>query len=170
MSAESANDWQPLEDLLLDWSQQACVNRAKSAKKAKRFRKLHYWLGIPVVIFSSCAGSAAFTQIHSSPNDAIRITAGILGILSAILAGLQTFFGFSESAEKYRAVGVGYEKIEKEIEEILALPVHLREALPKIIDDLRERMNALADDSPDIPDHTHSLKADKTRKQHSQDE
>lgn len=81
-------NWHDLKALLVDWSQQACMNRARSAKKAKRYRKLHYWLGIPVVIFSSSAGSAAFTQIHGTANDTVRLIAGVLGILSAILAAL----------------------------------------------------------------------------------
>ena len=35
MVEEGVNDWHSVESLLRDWSQQACTNRAKSAKKPK---------------------------------------------------------------------------------------------------------------------------------------
>jgi hypothetical protein len=155
MDDEVINNWQSVEELLVDWSRQACRNRARSAKKAKRYRKLHYGLGIPVVIFSSIVGSAAFTQIQEPPNDRVRILAGALSLTAAVLAGLQVFLGFGEAAEKYRVVGIGYEQVEKEIEEIRALPVHLRGDLRERIDNVKQQMNKLADDSPDIPSHDH---------------
>ena len=99
-------------------------------------------------------GSAAFSQIHrSSGSDEVRIIAGVLAILAAILAGLQTFFRFGETAERYRVVGIGYEKVEKETEEILALQI--KENIQEEIDALRDEMNKLANDSPDIPSHDH---------------
>jgi len=155
MADERIHDWHSGQQLLLDWSRQACVNRARSSRRAKRYKKLHNALGIPVIMFSSIVGSAAFTQIHQAPNNTVRIFAGVLSIVSAILAGLQTFFGFGESAEKYRAVGIGYEKIEKDIEEILALPGYFRDDFKQQIDNVREQMNTLADDSPEIPGHKH---------------
>lgn len=149
-------DWQSLEDLLSDWSRQACVNRTRSARSARRYKKLHYILGIPVVILSSSAGSAALSQIGEKVgNDKVRLVAGSLGLVAAILAALQTFFRFGETAEKYRAVGIGYERVETRIEEILALPENLRGKVPDLIDDLRTELNALSDASPDIPSHTH---------------
>jgi hypothetical protein len=90
-----------------------------------------------------------------APNNTVRIFAGVLSMVSAVLAGLQTFFGFGEAAGKYRTVGVGYEKVEKEIEETLALPVHIRGDVKERIDTIREEMNTLADDSPEIPRHEH---------------
>lgn len=150
------DDWHSVEKLLSDWYHQASINRDINAKRAQYNRKLHYWLGIPVVIFSSIVGSAAFTQINQTGNNNIRIIAGLLSILSAILAGLQTFLGFGGSAEKYRAVGIGYEQLANEIEKLQALPVNLRGGLSDRINSLENRLNALAQGSPEIPDHEHS--------------
>src|SRR5262249_42675968 len=105
---------------------------------------------------SALVGSAAFTQIHEQGNDRVRLAAGLLGILSALLASLQTFFKFQESAEKYRTVGIGYEKVEEEIEEFRALGVHGRKDVQSFLDSIRKRMSALADGSPEIPRHRHS--------------
>ena len=67
MADELIDDWHSysVRHLLLDWSRQACANRATSSKRAKRCKKLHNALGIPVIMFSSILGSAPFTQIHS---------------------------------------------------------------------------------------------------------
>jgi len=58
-------DWQSVENLLSAWYHEASVNRDANANKAQLNRKLNYWLGVPVVIFSSIVGSAAFSQIHN---------------------------------------------------------------------------------------------------------
>jgi hypothetical protein len=143
-------DWQSVEKLLSTWYHEASVNRAANANKALLNRKLNYWLGVPVVIFSSIVGSAAFSQIHSpSGSNPVRITAGVLSIVSAVLAGLQTFFGFGERAEKYRAVGAGYEQVAIEIQKIQAFPVHLRGEVVERINALEDRLTALAQGSPD---------------------
>ena len=155
MANEILNDWHSVQTLLSDWSYQACLNRIASAEKAKGYKRRHQLLGIPVVIFSSVVGSVAFSQIHAAPNDKVRFGAGALSIVSAVLAGLQTFLRYGELAEKYRAVGIGYEKVEKEIEEIIVLPIHLRGDVKERIDSLREQLNSLADGSPEIPDHRH---------------
>lgn len=150
------HNWHAVEGLLSDWSQQACFNSLHSRKKAKHAKWLHRGLGILIIIFSSIVGSAAFSQIHAQTgNNRVRLLAGVLSIVAAILAGLQTFFHFGETAEKYRAVGIGYEKVEKEIEEILALPESLRGKLPEQLDSIRDQMNTLADGSPEIPSHRH---------------
>jgi hypothetical protein len=118
---------------------------------------MHYLLGIPVIMFSSIVGSAAFTQIHQVGNNTVRVFAGALSIVAAILAGLQTFFRFGETAEKYRAVGIEYEKVENDIEEIQGLPAHLRGEIKETVDALRERLNTLADSSPEIPRDRHHV-------------
>lgn len=150
------DDWHSVEKLLSDWYHQASINRDINAKRARFNKRLHYWLGIPVVIFSSIVGSAAFTQVNQTGNNEVRVIAGLLSIVSAILAGLQTFLGFGGSAEKYRAVGIGYEQLANEIEKLQALPVKLRGGLSERINSLEDRLNALAQGSPEIPDHEHS--------------
>lgn len=80
-------DWQSVENLLTEWYHAASVNRDLNAGKAQWNRKLHLWLGVPVVIFSSIVGSATFSQIHNtSGSNPVRYTAGLLSIVSAVLA------------------------------------------------------------------------------------
>ena len=83
----------------------------------------------------------------------MRVTAGVLSIVSAVLAGLQTFLGFGSAAEKYRSVGQQYGQLENEIEKIQALPVNLRGGLVERINSLENRFNALAQGSPEVPVH-----------------
>jgi hypothetical protein len=151
MKYNTQTDWAAVENLISDWRAQACSNQDLHARAAKHYRKMHYWLGIPVVVISSAVGSVAFASLHEQGNDRIRLAAGIISMVAAILASLQTFLGFGERAEKHRAVGIGYERVRQEIEEIQGLPVHLRGNVKERLDVLREKMDALADDSPEVP-------------------
>ena len=153
MSADvNPDDWQSVENLLSQWYHEASVNRDANASKARWNQTLHYVLGVPVIIFSSIVGSAAFSQLYAQEGSYdIRFVAGVLSIVSAILAGLQTFFGFGKRAEKYRVVGVGYEQLAMEIQKIQALPVHLRGEVVERINTLEDRLAALAQGSPDPP-------------------
>ena len=155
MSIDKTSDWNSVQGLISDWYKEVSLNQDSHSQAAKLYNRLHYWLGVPVVIFSTVVGTAAFASLHQQANDEVRMGAGIVSVVSAILASLQTFFGFGERAEKHRALGVGYEKARKEINEIQKLPIHLRGNVKERLDRLRQTMDALGDGSPDVPAYVH---------------
>jgi hypothetical protein len=119
---------------------------------------MNYWLGIPVVVCTTIVGTTVFATLQQGDNQVhpkVKIAAGVISVISAVLASLQTFLSFGERAEKHRVVGSGYGGILKEIEELQSLPVHLRGDVKQNVDTLREQMNALAKESPEVPIRIH---------------
>ena len=164
MSYDAKSDWNSVKGLISEWHNEVCLNQDRHTSAAQFYNRLHYFLGVPVVVFSSVVGTAAFASLHREANDELRLVAGIISVVSAILASLQTFLGFGERSEKHRSLGVGYEKVRKEIEEIQRLPIHLRGSVKVQLDSLRQKMDALGDGSPDVPNYVHrQAKADVPR-------
>jgi hypothetical protein len=64
--------------------------------------KTHNWhllLGVPVVIFTTVAGTDAFAEINRETDNFWKVAAGTFGIVAAILASMQTFFGLGERSD-----------------------------------------------------------------------
>jgi len=133
------------EQLLRDWRNRAHASQTGYYTMADRFRRWNYWLGIPVVIGSSIVGTTIFASLKDDVGVPARVAFGSISILAAVLASLQTFLRFAESASIHGASAAW-----RDIESILALP---RELLgdPKVcVDSVRKEMNKVAQKSPEL--------------------
>jgi len=151
MKYSEKSDWQSVDGLISHWHEEVSLNQVSHAQASSYYNGLHYAFGAPVVICSSVVGTAAFTQLHQEANDRLRLMAGILSVVSVVLASLQTFLGFGERAEKHRTLGVGYEEVRMEIEELQNLPVHDRGKVKDRLDKLRQKIDHLGHGSPSVP-------------------
>jgi hypothetical protein len=89
----------------------------------------------------------------------LRILIGVVSVLAAVLASLQTFLRLAERAEKHRAAAEEWSSIRREIAEMLALhPDYLAtRGDPKdYLDRLRRRMDRVAAQSPEMGDRAWS--------------
>ena len=66
------------------------------------------WFGIPVVVTTVIVGTSIFATISTDPAIGWKIAAGLITLAAAILSALQTFFKFSEVAERHKASGASY--------------------------------------------------------------
>lgn len=136
------------EELLGDWYRRLRFAQFAHYEAAKAFDRMNYWLGIPVVVLSTFVGTSVFANIGKVVDARIQISIGLISVIAATLASLQTFFRFSEKAEKHRIAASKYGALRREIEEIFA--VHgdtTREAITA----LRQRIDRLSDEAPHIP-------------------
>jgi len=76
---------------------------------------------------------------------------GLLSVLAAVLASLQTFLRFSELAEKHRVAGARFAALKHEIELIIAMPPSSQDKLREMLSELDQRWAKLREDSPNIP-------------------
>ena len=74
-------------------------------------RRRHLWLGVPVVITTTGIGSTIFVTLQSDSNDRVKWATGLLSFVAGVLAALQTFFNFSEQAERHRTVAAKWANI-----------------------------------------------------------
>ncbi len=122
---------------------------------AKRASHMHTTLGVPVVVISTIVGSTIFATLSEEPAVGWKIATGMLSISAAVLAALQTFFKYSELAEKHRSTAAQYAAMKRRLDAL-----HLRFAEPDVSRDgfldameaIIQELDQLEKDSPDAPD------------------
>lgn len=144
-----AGAWTPkVEQLLQEWHKRVYAAQTAYYDEAERFRRRNYQLGIPVVILSSLVGTAVF-----SADNLNKLLVGSVSILAAVMASLQTFLKFGENATLHGSAADWFSAIRRDIEEVLALPTHLR-GKPKVcLDSIRQEMNRAGQKSPELSEH-----------------
>jgi SMODS and SLOG-associating 2TM effector domain family 4 len=122
---------------------------------SKRDAAMHTRLGVPAVALSAIVGSSIFATISSSPAAVWVVLAGLASVLAAVLAALQTFFGFSERAGKHRVAGAEFASLKRDLD-LLALKCRgsgsPRDSAVEELKALTSRFNQLQTESPDVPD------------------
>jgi hypothetical protein len=78
-----------------------------------RLNRRERLLGIPVIILSTIVGTAIFASLQEQAAVAWQIATGMLSVTAAVLAALQTFFGFRTEAERHAAVAAGYAQLRR---------------------------------------------------------
>jgi hypothetical protein len=142
---------QDAEILLTDWFRRARESQFIHYECGTWYSRLHYWLGIPAIVLSSAVGTAVFASLDNSATGAQRIAVGLISIVAAVLASLQTFLRFSERAERHRATGSGYGAIRRALELLKTFPPADTEALQRTFADIKGQMDQLAKDAPEVP-------------------
>lgn len=114
----------------------------------------HVLLGIPVVITTTIVGTSIFASLSADPAIGWKILVGLISIVAAILSALQTFFNYSEIAEKHRVAGARYGKKRRRFEAFLLRygDGDSRDAALTDMEKLSDELSKLAEESPRIPD------------------
>jgi len=132
-------------ELLTDWLERVRKAQIVYTRSATTFEKIHYWLGGTIILLSTLAGVSLFaTMLY------LKVASSIASIIAAILAGFQTFYRFSERAEKFRLTGVRYSELRIELEQKLTFLPQNSE-LEQYVESFRERWNKLREDAPPAP-------------------
>jgi hypothetical protein len=143
--------WTPTaEALLQSWRNRAYAAQSAYYLEAERLLHWHYVLGIAVVVMSTMAGSSMLTDKGSGISPMLI---GLLGILAAILAGLQTFLKLGETATRNGVAADWYAAIRREIEELQVLPPPLRGDMRISLDAIRTDMNKAGQNAPALREH-----------------
>ena len=152
MSSPST-DYQPpcnTRDLVVTWLRRARESKVAHYEMANRLGQRAQWFGLPVILITVVVGTSSFASIaEGAVSTAAKIAVGLLSVLATILSALQTFFKFSERAEKHRRCGAQYGAIERELEAIVAEEGSRIDA--NYVASLREKLDRMAEDAPHVP-------------------
>jgi FAD/FMN-containing dehydrogenase len=155
--AKLPSPWTPaVLELLRDWRARAAKTSNEHYSLATRLARSNIRFGIPVVALTTFVGTSVFATLQSDVHVSLRILLGLVSVLAAVLASLQTFLRFGERAEKHRASAELWAALRREIDEMLALhPTYLasRGDPKQYLDDLRRRMDEIAQQSPELGEH-----------------
>jgi conflict system pore-forming effector with SLATT domain len=145
MSRAAAAVWNDeLQGLLEDWHRRVTTAQFGHQRQADRYRALSLVFGIPVVVLTTLVGTSAFAAVTHGASKAARIAVGVVSIMAAVLASIQTFLGYGQSSERHRIAGARYASLRRSIEQ--ALGRHD----PSFLDRLRTEMDKVGAASPQI--------------------
>lgn len=139
------------ETLLTDWFRRARESQYIHYECGVWFSRLNYLLGIPAIVMSTAVGTAVFASLETSATGTQKILVGLVSIVAAVLASLQTFLRFSERAEAHRATGSGYGAIRRSLEYLKTFPPADEEELKRAFNEVKKQMDALAKEAPEVP-------------------
>jgi len=148
----SGSEWTHEEEaLLLGWRGRAYASQSAYYARASAFLILNYLVGVPVVIVTTITGTAILANQDTAIAKAnVPEAVGVISVVAAVLVSLQTFLRLGEKSAFNAVAGSAYSMIRREIEQVIALPPHLRGAPKEAIETIRKDMNQAGDNSPPI--------------------
>jgi len=139
------------EELLNEWLGKATEVQKAHFQEAIRLGRLRIILGIPVVVLTALIGTSVFVGMKEDVGLWAHIGVGLLSVGASVLATLQTFLGYAEQSEKHRVAGAQYGNLRRDIEAFLARPDDKRGDSLAFLDQVKDRLNKLALESPPLP-------------------
>lgn len=107
-------------ELLNQWLVGIRVAHIQQFLASNHSEKMHKRLGIPTVIISTVVGTSVFASLDSNPEVWLKILIGLLSVTSAVLAALQTFMGYADKSNEYKAAAIRYGKLRRELEQYIS--------------------------------------------------
>lgn len=136
-------------ELLKLWRERANKSAAAHYRVASSRFYWNRWLSAIVVFATTFVGSGLAVTLSKQNSQFVEATLAVLGVLAAILAGLQRVLSLAEMAERHRAAGAHWDAIFNSMCLLAASgtapPMACLEELKKEMDDLVAR-------SPSIPE------------------
>ena len=149
---DHTDSWTPeLEELLSTWHRRMDACQHAYYLEAERYKRWHFWLGVPAVILSSIVGTAVFATLEKESLGIVtRVIIALVSIAAAVLAGLQTFLRLSEMSAAHAQAGDWYAAIKRDIEQLRALRREERGSARACTDVLRKEMNKAGQKAPEL--------------------
>lgn len=142
--------WNDETDAVLrEWHDRAAAARSAHYLLATRMRKRNIGIGVPSVVFSAVVGTSLFATLSEADvPKSLRVAIGLVSLAAAVLAALQTFFGFSQRAERHVIAADWYSAVRRQLEEIIALPSEERDPPKDCLDSVRKEMSKIGQQPP----------------------
>ena len=103
-------------EMLEEWHLRATAAQFGYQTKAQQSRKANLLLGVPVVALTTIVGTSVFVALTKDPATWVKVLAGTMTILAAVLAAIQTFLAYSQVTENNRVAASRYAMIRRHIE------------------------------------------------------
>lgn len=111
-------------------------------------------IGVSITVIAGLGGSAFLVNLKQqfpTTSPAISIGIGMMLLVAALLSAMQTLLRLDERAQKHLSSATKYSAARRLIDQSLAT-VRSGNVLKEQIDELRQLLDALATESPQIPD------------------
>ncbi|MDF7799905.1 RNA pyrophosphohydrolase [Pontiellaceae bacterium B1224] len=137
--------------LLKKWRSNLKDSQIAHYRTAEKFKRLNYYLGIPVIAFSVFVSSNMFSELQSDQSSTrVEVGIGLVGVLAAILASIQTFLRFPERAEIHRSMGVKFSLLKKDVDKFLALHAEDNSGVDEGIEEIKSKWDEIVTEAPTV--------------------
>ena len=137
-------------ELLLKWRKNIRTAKKSHFIMADKFRSIHFIFGVPIIILATFATTTIFITIFNN-NILLNLMAGIISIISTILASLMTFFNYSQRSENHNKIARRYSILQRDIENIITFENIDGNVEKKLIQDLKNKIDKIDSVSLIIP-------------------
>ena len=140
------------EKLLVEWADKAMCFRWLHAASCAKYNSWNIRFTIPIIIISTCTGTANFSQdkIPMDYRDMAAMIIGFFNIVAAILTTVHKFFKVTELSESHRLAAISWDKLYRKIKVELAQSPKYRTDAKDCIMVTQSEYDNLIDSSPYI--------------------
>ena len=136
---------------LINWHRRARQVQLSCYNAAKWFDFWHFTIGAPLILLTAAAATSYYKTLVTQHHPFLGVPTDIVGLLLPVLAALQTFLGYGQRAEKFRATGAKYGSLRREMEQGSALSFGDTHQAQGLMDRLRRELDTLAREAPEAP-------------------
>jgi hypothetical protein len=149
-----------VDELLRGWLLHAHKGRDRHDLAARSYDQTRTSLGVATAVASAIVGTSAFSALQKSPGWPIQVAVGLLAMIAAILAGLQSFLDLRARADLHRIAGIRYKAVIRQLEQLgigATTGLKLGDA---VVDDLRKQLDDLEMQMPVVSPRIHKIVED----------
>ncbi|TQV73771.1 SLATT domain-containing protein [Aliikangiella marina] len=145
-----------LHEVINLWHKRASSVQDAHYAAGNYYEKKYLMLGMTVITLSAVVGSleviVPIEWIAPEFVPVMKSLSGLISLVVAILAGLQTFLKLSQRSERHKSAGARYGDPRRSLEEINILCAESTEEGKEELHRIKQQMDSLASESPELPE------------------
>ena len=120
---------------------------------ARRYSKYRLWLGCTVILLGAVVGigTTAIASMEISNELWVKVVMGTLSVISAVVAGIQTFLNYPELSEKNRVAGAKFANLKHKLELLVSRQSLTSKQLLDELAKIEKQWAKLRSTSPNLP-------------------
>lgn len=133
--------------LALKWELRAKKSQLAHRLSAKKYIRMHLWIGIPAILCVALAGTTLFFQLSKlapDKTDVFSLVAVFLSVVGTVLVSLQTFLRFDRLADQHQNYDAKWGAIKHQLE----LAIAENEVDPKFYSSVERTMTTTGENAP----------------------
>lgn len=142
-----------LEKVISDQGEKCLSYSWLHDRAEKKYNALDVWVNVPVIVFSTLAGSASIgSESLFKGFEQASVIIGVVSIMVGILNTLGSYFAWGKRCEAHRISSISYNKAFNFMKIEMSLPRAQRTEPSEFLKLIKNELERLKEISPQIPD------------------
>ncbi len=131
------------------WKNRLTIRRDGQYERYAQYQKRNKQIGIPTIISSTIVGSAIFGTLGKSDMVELQMGAGVLSLVAATLAAVQTFLAYDKLSERSKLAADKYTAMIMKLEDFLE--ENNNQFTGDFKKEIRSELEGINKDAPPLP-------------------